>query len=360
MNTVRMRRLAGAAVGIGLLLALVAAARAPADVRTRMTAERASLAVPGASATVRFDPLRISFAGRDGATVLRQLRGRAGAEQLVPSVPRSQFGAPGPPAATLYAPFSFLVGDVTIDQYPSFQWNGNLDTVTEGGTEYGAVAVERARRRRSGLRMVVSTSDPSGRRLIVDVRPGPGPGTIAVEAKPDDPTGVAAMGDSFASPQGQAFRGFGGRHDSLDQAGSEFYNWTQQENLSAPGLGGPAPPGSRSRHIPVPERRARRLLRAVVVHLAGPLRLPPRPRRALRLAARVRPSRRLAGPGRSATPRLRRRPGIPAHGDSPADGDFGTTPGTTTVGDRPGTRPARPVPRPARRRLRGRGSQRPA
>ena len=243
MKTVRMRSLAGPTVGIGLLLALVAAAPAPAEVRTRMTAERASLAVPGASATVRFDPLRISFAGRDGATVLRQLRGRAGAEQLVPSVPRSQFGAPGPPAATLYAPFSFLVGEVTIDQYPSFQWNGNLDTVTEGGTEYGAVAVERVRRLRSGLRMVVSTSDPSGRRLIVDVRPGPGPGTIAVEAKPDDPAGVAAMGDSFASPQGQAFRGFGGRHDSLDQAGSEFYNWTQQENLSAPGLGGPAPPG---------------------------------------------------------------------------------------------------------------------
>ena len=236
-------RPAGPAVGVALLLALIAAAAAPADARTRITAERASLAVPGASAAVRFDPLMISFAGRDGATVLRQLRGRAGAEQLVPSVPRSQFGAPGPPAATLYAPLSFLVGDVTIDQYPSFQWNGNLDTVTESGTEYGAVAVERARRRGSGLRMVVSTSDPSGRRLIVDVRPGPGPGTIAVAARPDDPAGVAAMSDSFASPQGEAFRGFGGRHDSLDQAGSEFYNWTQQENLSAPGLGGPAPVG---------------------------------------------------------------------------------------------------------------------
>ena len=149
----------------------------------------------------------------------------------------------GPPPPTLYAPLSFLVGSVGIEQFPTFQWNGNLNSVTESGTEYGAVSVARADRRRDGVRLIVRTSDPSGRKLIVDVGPGPERGTIAVSARPDDPSGVAAIGDSFRSPDGEAFRGFGGRHDSLDQAGSEFYNWTQQENLSAPGLGGPAPPG---------------------------------------------------------------------------------------------------------------------
>jgi alpha-glucosidase (family GH31 glycosyl hydrolase) len=181
--------------------------------------------------------------------VLRGLRGRAGAEQPVPAVPRSQFGAPDPPPPTLYAPLSFLVGTVAVEQYPSFQWNGNLETVTEGGVEYGAVAVERASRRGNGVRLVVSTTDPSGRKLLVDVGPGPGPGTIAVSARPDDPSGVAAIGDSFASHAGEAFRGFGGRHNSLDQAGSELYNWTQQENLSSPGLGGPTPPG-----VPDPDK----------------------------------------------------------------------------------------------------------
>ena len=69
------------------------------------------------------------------------------ASQVVPPTPRSQFGSQGTPPPTLYAPFTFLVGNVTIDQFPSLQWNGNLQTVTEGGTEYGAVAVEQVRER---------------------------------------------------------------------------------------------------------------------------------------------------------------------------------------------------------------------
>lgn len=222
---------------------LLAGLAGGANAATRIGDERATVATPGAAAQIRFDPLRISFADGRGRTVLRGLRGRPGARQVVPAVPRSQFGVLDPPPPTLYAPLSFLVGSVSIGQYPTFQWNGNLETVTESGTEYGAVAVERATARRGGVRLFVSTSDPSGRELIVDVRPGPEPGTIALGARPDEPAGVAAIGDSFSAPAATAFRGFGGRHDSLDQAGSEFYNWTQQENLSAPGLGGPAPPG---------------------------------------------------------------------------------------------------------------------
>ena len=214
-----------------------------AQAATRVGPESAVIEVPGASARIGFDPFRIGFADGDGRTVLRGLRGRDGAERAIPAVPRSQFGVLGPPPPTLYAPLSFLVGSVGIEQFPTFQWNGNLNTVTESGTEYGAVSVARADRRRDGVRLIVRTSDPSGRKLIVDVGRGPERGTIAVSARPDDPSGVAAIGDSFRSPDGEAFRGFGGRHDSLDQAGSEFYNWTQQENLSAPGIGGPAPPG---------------------------------------------------------------------------------------------------------------------
>ncbi len=198
--------------------------------------------MPGASATIDRNPFRISFATADGRTVLRGLPGKGSASQVVPPTPRPQFGSQGTPPPTLYAPFNFLVGNVTIDQFPSSQWNGNLQTITEGGTEYGAVAVERVRERSDGVELVISTSDPSGRKLIVDVGAGPGRGTIAVEARTTHPNGVAAIGDSFSSPKDQAFRGFGGRHNSIDQAGNEFYNWTQQENLSAGGIGGPAPP----------------------------------------------------------------------------------------------------------------------
>ncbi|MFN8112789.1 MAG: glycoside hydrolase family 31 protein [Solirubrobacterales bacterium] len=227
------------------LSAIAAVALLPAAATARSTIGENAAVVRGvgASARIGFDPFRISFADAGGDPVLRGLRGREGASRTLPGVPRSQFGAPGPVPPTLYSPLTFLVGSVGIDQFPTFQWNGNLQSVTEAGTEYGAVAVADARSRRGGVRMSVRTSDPSGRKLIVDVRPGPEPGTIAVAAKPDDPDGVAAIGDSFRAPAGEAFRGFGGRHDSLDQSGSEFYNWTQQENLSAPGIGGPAPPG---------------------------------------------------------------------------------------------------------------------
>jgi alpha-glucosidase (family GH31 glycosyl hydrolase) len=234
-----------AATAILLLFALAETASGAAVLRDGS----ATVTATGASARVRFDPLQISFRDGRGRTVLRGLSGRPGAEQAIPAVPRSQFGAPDPPPPTLYAPLSFLVGSVSITQFPTFQWNGNLDSVTESGVEYGAESVERASRRRDGIRLVVATSDPSGRRLIVDIGPGREAGTIVLSAKPDDPTGVAAIADSFSSPAGEAFRGFGGRHNSLDQSGTEFYNWTQQENLSSPGLGGPTPPG-----VPNPDR----------------------------------------------------------------------------------------------------------
>lgn len=239
------RRL-GALLSACLFAATIAADAAAADDRVSVDVgpDRVRVGVPGASATIQRDPIRISFADGDGRTVLSGMTGQAGAVQQVPAAARPQFGTQGAPPPTLYAPFTFLVGDVAIDQFPSSQWNGNLNSVTEGGIEYGAVAVERIDKRRNEVRLEVSTSDPSGRKLIVDVGPGPGPGTIGVEARPDVDEGVAAIGDSFRSPEGQAFRGFGGRHNSLDQAGSEFYNWTQQENLSAGGIGGPAPPSA--------------------------------------------------------------------------------------------------------------------
>jgi hypothetical protein len=144
-------------------------------VKVRAKPDAITVAVPGASATIERDPVRISFADEAGRTVLKQLPGDPEATQVVPAVPRSQFGSQDPPPPTLYAPLTFLVGQISIDQFPSSQWNGNLRTVTEYGTEYGAVAVEKVRRQRTGVTLVVSTSDPSGRKLIVDVRAGPGP-----------------------------------------------------------------------------------------------------------------------------------------------------------------------------------------
>ena len=80
--------------------------------------------------------------------------------------------------------------------------------------------------------MVVSTNNPSGRTLTVTGTPERTSGgeIIRVAAAPSEPAGVAAMSDSFASSGTEAFHGFGGRHNALDQHGQEFFNWVNQEN----------------------------------------------------------------------------------------------------------------------------------
>jgi alpha-glucosidase (family GH31 glycosyl hydrolase) len=225
-----MRRLAAALA----LIALGAPAAASADVT--IGSEEIVVAAPGASATITRDPFQIRFADEAGRAVLAGLAGAPGASAPLGLDVRPQFAAFGPPPPTLYAPLSFLVGDTAIAQVPAHQWQGNLLSVTESGTEYGAEAVMGAQRRGAGVLLRVSTSDPSGRTLAVGVAPGPRRGTIEVTAVPDPLAGVAAISDSFGSPGEEAFRGFGGRHNSIDQAGEEFYNWIMQENLSSGSL----------------------------------------------------------------------------------------------------------------------------
>ena len=83
--------------------------------------------------------------------------------------------------------------------------------------------------------MTVSTNDPSGRTLQVTLTPeqttsGAG---IRLKAVPSEAAGVAAMSDSFSSSPSEAFHGFGGRHNALDEHGQEFFNWLDQENEPA-------------------------------------------------------------------------------------------------------------------------------
>ena len=196
-----------------------------------MGPERIVVEADGATATVVRSPFRLSVSDARGATVLSEL---ASGTDTMPAPPHAhqQFGTIGPPPPALYAPLSFLVGDHTVAQEQAHQWEGNLLTVARAGVEYSARDVTTATIRGRGVRLTVATSDPSGRQLVVEVRPGP-KGTIEVSARPDPPDGVAAMADSFTASPDAAFRGFGGRHNSLDQRGSEFYNWLQQENLSS-------------------------------------------------------------------------------------------------------------------------------
>ena len=131
--------------------------------------------------------------------------------------------------------------------------------------------------------------------LIVAIGPGAPPRSRS-GARPTTQAGVVAC-RLFRTAPGEAFHGFGGRHNALDQRGNDFYSWVEQQNIGA-GLARAAdrrrcPAAAAS--LPVPQRPDRRLLPAVAVHLLARLRVPARPPRALRLADGVGPRRRLAG-----------------------------------------------------------------
>jgi alpha-glucosidase (family GH31 glycosyl hydrolase) len=227
------RELRGAGFALSLAAGAGALAAPPVDGAVRIGSERVVVSTHGARAVIDRSPFRLAIADGRGETVLRHSPA-ARRPLTVPGASRSVSGAFGPPPPTLYAPLAFLVGSLRTTQMPSSIFAGNLASVHEEGVEHAARAVTAARPTTDGgVRLTLSTTDPSGRRLVVTVAPGPRRGALRVSARPQPAAGVAAMSDSFTTSGREAFRGFGGRHDALDQRASEFYNWLQQENLSS-------------------------------------------------------------------------------------------------------------------------------
>lgn len=218
--------------------------------RVVVGAERVVITTPdGTRAVITRVPFRLEILDSSGHAVLREVSSTPGPKPIAP-VTQLEFGTITPPAATLYAPLSFLVGRQAIDQTAAGQWEGTLSSVSQAGVYYSARSVLNVRRRGAGAVLTLSTDDPTGRKLIVTVTPG-SRDALRVSVRPRPSRGVAAIGDSFFSPPREAFHGFGGRHNALDQHGSEFYNWLQQENVGSSthsGLREPANP-ARDRYL---------------------------------------------------------------------------------------------------------------
>ncbi len=190
-------------------------------------------------------PFGLRFLDSGGHTVLGETASSA-LPFPVAATPQLEFGTISPAAPVLYAPLSFLVGTQSVGQEPAGEWEGDLTSVTEGGVEYSAQSVLSAQALGNGVKLTVSTNDPTGRQLVVTVSPAGPSDALAVSVRPSSASGVASMSDSFSSSPSEAFHGFGGRHNSLDEHGAEFYNWVQQENLSsgsAQGVTEPTSPG---------------------------------------------------------------------------------------------------------------------
>jgi sulfoquinovosidase len=223
----------GRTIAVALAIATVLAGPGTARGAVSEDAQHVVVSTPGgARAVVDRSPFRLSVLDASGRTVLAE-QPRSQDVLPVPPVTQSEFGTIGPPPPALYGPLSFLVGTASSMQTPGGQWEGTLQSVSQAGVEYAARDVVDVQRAGDGVRLTVSTTDPTGRQLAVRIAPVPGQEALRVSAAPTPADGVAAVGDSFASPASEAFRGFGGRHNALDQRGTEFYNWTQQENVSS-------------------------------------------------------------------------------------------------------------------------------
>lgn len=215
----------------GLLVVPDARAEAPT---VTITAEQVVVEGGATRAVIERSPFGITFTDDDGNVVLTHVDG-AGAQPLVvpPSVQPETLGFEGQGSPALYAPLSFLVGAARTEQLYGNIYQGNHLAGVETGVRFSAVEVLDAHVDGPGARLTVSTTDPTGRTLAVWVRPGTA-GDIRVSAEPSDPSGVAAMADSFTSSDGEAFHGFGGRHNAIDQRGNDFYNWIEEENFAYP------------------------------------------------------------------------------------------------------------------------------
>jgi alpha-glucosidase (family GH31 glycosyl hydrolase) len=202
--------------------------------------ERVEVQGAGAGAIVTRSPFRIAFTGPGGVTVLQE---SANTSETSLPLERSVIDPASEPGGdTVYSPLSFLVGSDEPTAYTTGQfigqltgeYTGDLQSDGESGTEYSAESVLAATPEGEGVRLTLSTNDPGGMQMTVTIEPqSTSAGTaIRLSAVPSDPSHVAAMSDSFVSPPDEAFRGFGGRHNALDQRGQEFFNWVDQENVT--------------------------------------------------------------------------------------------------------------------------------
>lgn len=230
------------------MLALAAAAPASARIQVVIDPDLITVASDASSATVTRDPFAIDFYDNDGRKVLSHTPNGLPGPTLIPPVPDPPpLGSDVVDGPTTYSPLVFTVGAATDLQYPSTPWVGNRFTGLEAGLQFSARRVESAVEIKRGVRMELSTNDPTGRLLVVEMTARDGGIAISADAQPA--SGVVSIGDSFASEAEEAFRGFGGRHNALDQRGNDFYNWVEQQNTGAgpfapgtepgPGTGGP-------------------------------------------------------------------------------------------------------------------------
>ncbi len=210
-------------------VALLLLLPAPATAGIRLARDRIVVGRPAATAVIQRSPFRLRVRDAAGRTVLAEAPPRhAGARRLPPTRDPEPLGLDREPDRATYAPLSFEVGRERRVQWTGSFFAGNLLFARRSGVVHTARRVLGARREGAGVRLRVATTDAS-RRLIVRVTPTPG--GLRIRVRPTRPRGVITVADAFVAGRHEAFHGFGGRHQGLDQRGHKLYGWVEQENL---------------------------------------------------------------------------------------------------------------------------------
>ena len=226
------RATAPVAMALVSLSALLAIPPTAARADVAITPTTITLRTPQAQGGINRDPFQMAYSDAAGQRVLTEIPGSPSSQSPSLQLPGALGAPPAAQTPTLYGPLTFTVGTLQLSAYQGGFWEGNLTGVATSGTTYQASRVLAAQSAGDGVRLTLSTTDPSGRQMVVTVVPQ-GTGALEVSATPQPATGVATVGDSFASAPDEAFRGFGGRHNALDQHGNAFYSWAEEENLDA-------------------------------------------------------------------------------------------------------------------------------
>ncbi len=217
------------AVGLAVVLGHAGVAHAGVEITPqRVVVGTAS----GARAVVQRSPYRLVVERRDGTSVLRNVPGDGRAAGAGAGVADEVGGGDAlPNGGTPYAPLTFEVGGQAPVEYPASPWVGNLLLSARAGALHVARDVTAARAVGDAAELTLSTSDPL-RTILLRIAPDGAQG-IRVTGRVTPDTGVSAVADAFEAPVGERFQGFGGRHDELDQRGSDFHSYIDEQAQGA-------------------------------------------------------------------------------------------------------------------------------
>ena len=231
-------------------VALGWAATAEAEAAVEVRPDAVVVTSGDVRATVTRSPYRLEVE-RDGRPVLRNVANERRPPQLSVGVPDEVGGGDAlPNGGDRYAPLTFEIGGSAPVQYPASPWVGNLLVSARAGQLHSATDVVEAKADGDAAELTVATTDAS-RRWVVRLEPDGARGVrVRARLTPDD--GVTAVADAFLTPEDEAFGGFGGRHDELDQRGSDFHSYIDEQAQGAgplQPLADQVPNGGRERYL---------------------------------------------------------------------------------------------------------------